>query len=165
MRTFGIALAMVAGLTVAACSSSGGGGSTNPPPASTSAGSSPTSTSPSFDRAAAQAEIKKNWEAFFSKATPLAKKLDYLQHGDTLKAAVQQFGTDPRTEQAAAKVTGVFASSPTSATVNYQVLLNGKVALPNSVGTAVFEDGVWKVSDVTLCGLLGLMGGAKVPGC
>jgi hypothetical protein len=59
----------------------------------------------------------------------------------------------------------VFASSPTSATVNYQVLLSGKVALPNSVGTAVFEDGVWKVSDVTLCGLLGLMGGAKVPGC
>jgi hypothetical protein len=33
------------------------------------------------------------------------------------------------------------------------------------VGTAVQENGVWKVSDSTLCGLLGLLGTAKVPGC
>jgi len=61
--------------------------------------------------------------------------------------------------------TDVFVSSATAATVNYQVLLNGKVALPNAVGTAVFENGVWKVSDSTMCGLFGLMGGAKIPGC
>jgi ABC-type glycerol-3-phosphate transport system substrate-binding protein len=163
-RTFGIALAIVAGLTLAACSSSGGGkGSDTTSPASTT--SAATSTSPSFDRAAAQAQIKQNWEAFFSKATPLAKKLDYVEHGDALKDAVQRFGTDPRTKQASAKVTDVFASSPTSATVKYQVLLNGKVALPSASGTAIFEDGVWKVSVSTLCGLLDLMGGPKIPGC
>ncbi len=162
MRRFVIALA-VAALALAGCSSGGGKGSGTTPPTTTS--SAPTSTSASFDRAAAQAEIKKNWEAFFSKNTPLSTKLDYLQHGDTLKAAVQLFGTDPRTKQASAKVTDVFAGTPTSATVKYQVLLNGTVALPSAVGTAVFEDGVWKVSDSTLCGLLGLLGGAKIPGC
>lgn len=164
MRRFGIALTMVAGLTLAACSSSGGDKNNSTPPSSPP--SSPSSSaSSSFDRAAAEAEIKKNWETFFSKDTPVAKKIDYIEHGDELKAAVQQFGTDPRTKQASAKVTDVFASSPTSASVKYQVLLNGKVALPSATGTAVFEDGTWKVSISTLCGLLGLLGGSTIPGC
>jgi ABC-type glycerol-3-phosphate transport system substrate-binding protein len=163
MRRFGIALAMVLGLILAACSSNGGSKPASTPPASTS--SAPTSTSPSLDRAAAAAEIKKNWEAFFSKSTPLATKLTYLQHGDTLKAAVQRFGTDPRTSQASAKVLDVFVTSPTSATVKYQVLLNGQAALPNAVGTAVYADGVWKVGASTLCGLLSLTGGTQIPGC
>jgi hypothetical protein len=163
MRTFALALAMVSALTVAACSSNGGGEPASTPPASTT--SAPTSTSPSLDRAAAEAQIRKNWQAFFSKNTSLTTKLTYLQHGDTLKAAVQRFGTDPRTSQATAKVVDVFVTSPTSATVKYQVLLNGQVALPNAVGTAVFEDGVWKISASTLCGLLGLTGGTQIPGC
>jgi len=29
----------------------------------------------------------------------------------------------------------------------------------------VYDDGVWKVSDITFCGLLALTGGAKPPGC
>jgi ABC-type glycerol-3-phosphate transport system substrate-binding protein len=163
MRTFALALAMVLALTVAACSSNGGGEPASTPPASTT--SAPTSTSPSLDRAAAEAQIRKNWQAFFSKNTPLTTKLTYLQHGETLKAAVQRFGTDPRTSQATAKVVDVFVTSPTSATVKYQVLLNGQVALPNAVGTAVYEDGVWKISASTLCGLLGLTGGTQIPGC
>jgi hypothetical protein len=171
MRRFGIAAvsaAMMAGLTLAACSSSGGGGSkdSTPPSSPPSAPSSPSSSvSASFDRTAAQAEIKKNWEAFFSKDTPLAKKVDYIEHGDQLKTAVQKFGSDPRLKQASAKVTDVFASSPTAATVKYQVLLNGKVALPSAVGDAVFENGVWKVSVKTLCGLLGLIGGPSIAAC
>lgn len=165
MRRFGIAVAVVAGLALAACSSSGGGDKNDSTPPSSPPSSPSSSTSSSFDRTAAQAEIKKNWEAFFSKSTPVAKKIDYIEHGDQLEAAVQQFGSDPRTRQASAKVTDVFASSPTSATVKYQVLLNGKVALPSAVGDAVYEDGVWKVSDKTLCGLLGLIGGPTISAC
>jgi hypothetical protein len=168
MRRFGIATVsavMVAGLALAACSSSGGGGTNDSTPPSTPPSAPSSSVSSSFDRTAAQAEIKKNWEAFFSKATPLAKKVDYIEHGDQLKTTVQKFGSDPRLKQASAKVTDVFASSPTAATVKYQVLLNGKVVLPSAVGDAVYENGVWKVSDKTLCGLLGLIGGPKVAGC
>jgi len=168
MRRFGIAAvsaAMVAGLTLAACSSSGGGGKNDSTPPSSPPSTPSSSVSPSFDRTAAQAEIKKNWEAFFSKDTPLAKKVDYIEHGDQLETAVQKFGTDPRLKQASAKVTDVFASSPTAATVKYQVLLNGKVALPSAVGDAVFENGVWKVSVKTLCGLLGLIGGPSIAAC
>jgi hypothetical protein len=170
MPRFGLAAVsavMAAGMALAACSSSGGGGSkdSTPPSSPPSSPSSSASSSASFDRAAAQAEITKNWEAFFSKDTPLSKKVDYIEHGDQLKSTVQKFGSDPRLKQASAKVTDVFASSPTAATVKYQVLLNGKVVLPGAVGDAVFENGVWKVSDKTLCGLLGLIGGPTLPGC
>jgi len=168
MRRFELAAviaATVAGLTLAACSSSGGGDKNDSTPSSSPPSSPSSSVSSSFDRTAAQAEIKKNWEAFFSKDTPLAKKVDYIEHGDQLKTAVQQFGSDPRLKQASAKVTDVFASSPTAATVKYQVLLNGKVVLPSAVGDAVYENGTWKVSDKTLCGLLGLIGGPSISAC
>jgi len=152
---------VIVGLALTSCSS-------GKKSANTSAPNSPSTTasaSPSFDQAAAEAAIKTNWAAFFSKTTPLAKKLDYLQRGSTLRAAVEQFGKDPRTRQASAKVTGVFVTSPTAATVNYQVLLGGRVALPSAVGTAVYEDGAWRVSDTTFCGLLALTGGPKPAGC
>lgn len=160
MRRSWIAAILAVGMALAACSSSTKSATTPPPSSSASA-----SATPSFDRAAAEAEIKQNWAAFFSKDTPLAKKLDYLQRGSAMRAAVEQFGKDPRTSQASAKVTGVSVTSPTMATVTYQVLLAGRVALPGASGTAVQEDGAWKVSDSTLCGLLALTGGAKPAGC
>lgn len=156
-----VAAILVLGLALTSCSSGKKSGTT-PPPGSPSA---TVSTAPSFDSAAAQAEIKKNWAAFFSNETPVASKLTYLQRGSTMRAAVEQFGKDPRTRQASAKITGVFVTSPAVATVNYQVLLAGRVALPSAVGTAVYEDGAWKVSDTTFCGLLALTGGPKPSGC
>jgi hypothetical protein len=161
MRRSWIAAILIVGLALTSCSSGKKSGARQVP----STPSTAASTTPSLNRAAAEAEIKTNWAAFFSKQTPLAKKLDYLQRGTAMRGAVEQFGTDPRTSQASAKVTGVFVSSPTAATVNYQVLLAGRVALPNAVGTAVYEDGAWKVSDTTFCGLLALTGGAKPTGC
>jgi ABC-type glycerol-3-phosphate transport system substrate-binding protein len=161
MRRSWIAAILLVAVALAACSSGKKSGSTPPP----SSPGTTASTAPSFDSAAAEAQIKTNWAAFFSKETPLAKKLDYLQRGSTMQAAVEQFGKDPRTSQASAKITGVFVTSPSVATVNYQVLLGGRVALPSAVGTAVYEDGAWKVSDTTFCGLLALAGGAKPAGC
>lgn len=166
MRTLVLAVAVMMG--IAACSSGGGGSSAPPstPPSTPSSVSSSASPSQSINTAAARAAIKRNWEAFFSKTTPVDKKLHYLEHGDTLKPAVALLAKDPRMKQVTAKVTSVLITSPTKATVNYQVLLNSTVALPNAVGTAVLEGGVWKVSVTTLCGLVALMGGAtRIPGC
>ncbi|MGW0825640.1 hypothetical protein [Streptomyces sp. NPDC002845] len=44
--------------------------------------------------------------------------------------------------------------------------LNGATALPDSAGTAIEEDGTWKVSVRTLCGLVVLSGNESPgPGC
>ena len=52
--------------------------------------------------------------------------------------------------------------------MKYTLLLNGATALPDASGTAVEQDGTWKVSVNTLCALVQLSGNATasaLPGC
>ena len=62
-----------------------------------------------------------------------------------------------------AKVTGVTLTSATMATVKYNLTSGGSTLLPNQTGTAVLENGVWKVGDASLCGLIKLVPGGSVP--
>jgi hypothetical protein len=64
---------------------------------------------------------------------------------------------------ASAKVTAVHLTSPTQATVTYDIFLGGKPALSNQTGTAVYQDGIWKVGDVSFCQLLKLENGGTAP--
>jgi hypothetical protein len=41
--------------------------------------------------------------------------------------------------------------------------LGGKPALSNQIGTAVYQDGTWKVGDGSFCQLLALENGGKAP--
>jgi hypothetical protein len=52
-----------------------------------------------------------------------------------------------------ATISSVTITSPTQATVHYEVLLLGTPLLKNQVGTAVYLDGVWKVAIASFCGL------------
>ena len=57
-------------------------------------------------------------------------------------------------------------TSPSQATVHYDVLLLGTPLLKNQVGTAVYEDGTWKVAIASFCGLAYLeypKGSPKLP--
>ncbi len=152
---------VAAGLLVSGC---GGGGSKSS--SSPSAAPSATASAAATLSAAAVQQITQNWQTFFSKDTPVAQKVALLQNGQAMQPAITAFANDPRMKQAAAKVTSVTGSDGT-ATVHYQVSLNGQVMLPDAVGQAVNENGTWKVGDQTLCGLLALAatGGQKIPGC
>jgi hypothetical protein len=55
-----------------------------------------------------------------------------------------------------ATVSSVTITSPSKATVHYEVLLLGTPLLKNQVGTAVYLDGVWKVGITSFCGLASL---------
>ncbi len=57
----------------------------------------------------------------------------------------------------------VTVNSPTSATVTYNLTAGGSSLLSHQSGTAVYENGVWKVGDASLCGLLKLAPGATLP--
>jgi len=57
----------------------------------------------------------------------------------------------------------VTVNSATSATVTYDITANGTSLLSNQHGTAVYEDGTWKVGDASLCGLFKLIPGGTVP--
>src|SRR3989442_6085697 len=52
-----------------------------------------------------------------------------------------------------ATVSSVTITSPSQATVHYEVLLLGTPLLKNQVGTAIYLDGIWKVAIASFCGL------------
>jgi hypothetical protein len=62
-----------------------------------------------------------------------------------------------------AKVTKVVVTSPTKATVTYDIVSGGSSLLSNQTGTAVYQGGVWKVGDASLCALFKLVPGGSVP--
>ncbi|WP_328668005.1 hypothetical protein [Streptomyces sp. NBC_00328] len=166
----GVAVAAVLALAAAltACSDdSGSGGSASPtPPAEQSTGV-PSATAPA-DPAAAQQEIRQNWEKFFDPAVSAKEKQAVLQNGDQMAPLLQGFNGDQRGQQVKADVEKIEFTSPTEADVTYTLTLNGATALPNASGTAVEQNGTWKVSVKTLCALVQLSGNGSsspVPGC
>ena len=168
--TLAPALALTLALTVAACSSSSStsasssSSSSSAPAASSSAPSSAAPSSPGTgSSSAAVAQITANWEKFFSSSTPAAEKASLLQNGSKFTAAISAFAALPLASGIGAKVTAVTVKSATSATVTYDITASGTSLLSNQTGTAVYEDGIWKVGDASLCGLFKLIPGGTVP--
>ena len=60
-------------------------------------------------------------------------------------------------------VTAVKVTSPTRATVTYDILIGGKPALSNQTRTAAYQGQTWKVGDGSFCQLLALENGGKAP--
>ncbi|MFI5527667.1 hypothetical protein ACIA8O_03820 [Kitasatospora sp. NPDC051853] len=117
------------------------------------------------DEAAARAQVKQNFEKFFSPSTDLTAKAALLQNGEQMLPVLQGFAQDPRVGQVQAAVDKVAFTSPTAADVTYALSLQGTVVAPDAAGKAVLENGTWKVSTATLCGLLAQSGATAVPGC
>ncbi|CAB4869857.1 unannotated protein [freshwater metagenome] len=124
---------------------------------------SPTTTTQ--DPAKAKAEITANWERFFLPTTAIADRVALLENGPALQQALELRATDPLQAQASAVVKSVELTAPDQATVTYDVLLNGVVALPDSQGISVRRDGVWKVGAESFCALISLGATGPIPGC
>jgi len=162
-----LALALALAAAVAACSSSSSSSSSSSAPAaSTPATSAAASTSApaATNTSGAVAQITTNWEKFFASSTPVSEKVTLLQNGNLFSGAIS--GLTSLVSGLGAKVTGVTVNSPTSATVTYNLTAGGSSLLSGQTGTAVYENGVWKVGDASLCSLLGLVpGGSKPAAC
>jgi hypothetical protein len=167
----GLVVGFVLAAALTACSDDSGGGSESPPPTPSVEQSSPSAAqSPSgpADAAAARREIETNWERFFDPKTSTKDKQAVLENGERMGPVLQAFSGDQRGGQVQAKVTKVAFTEPTAADVTYTLMLNGATALPDASGTAVEQDGTWKVSVNTLCALVQLSGNATasaLPGC
>jgi hypothetical protein len=148
-----IIIAPVLGLALltalAACGSSGTS-SVSPPPSTHSP-------------ASATALITANWEAFFSGKTSAAKKITLLQNGQAFATIITAQSGSSMASSASAKVTKVAMTSPTQATVTYDILLGTTPALTSQSGLAVYQNGTWKVGDASFCALLALENGGKAP--
>jgi ABC-type phosphate transport system substrate-binding protein len=144
------ALGLALAVAVAACSSS-----------SSSSGSAPATSAPaaSASGSTTTAQITANWEKFFD-STSTSQRVALLQNGSAFAGAIGSLSH--LASGLGATVNGVTVVNNT-AVVNYNITSGGKSLLPGQLGTAVYENGVWKVGDGSLCGLLKLAPGATLP--
>jgi hypothetical protein len=109
-----------------------------------------------------QDTIKQNWETFFdgSSATSNAARAKLLQNGAAFASIIEAVSENPLSRQLSAKVSQVDVSEPDSAKVKYTLYLGKNAVLKNVEGTAVRENGTWKVGIGSFCKLLALQGAA-----
>jgi hypothetical protein len=167
------ALGLALAATMAACSSSSTSTAASPSstPPSSAAPSSPAATGSSAVASSpgqaasgnATAQITSNWEAFFNGQTSAAKKIALLENGQKFASVINAQAGSGLASSAGAKVTAVVVNSPTKATVSYDITLSGATALANQTGTAVYQNGTWKVGDVSFCQLLKLENAGTAP--
>jgi hypothetical protein len=98
--------------------------------------------------------IKANWAAFFSAKTPVARRVSLLQDGQQFAPIIKSQAGSGLAAEASAKVTKVAVTSPSKAAVTYSILVGGQPAVSGQKGTAVLQDGTWKVGVASFCGLL-----------
>jgi hypothetical protein len=139
-----LALVVVAALALAGC----GGGSSG---TTLSAGTSISNT------AAEKDQIQHAYQKFFSGQTSVADREDALENGSRFKSVIQAFASNPLAKNVNVTVTSVTLEGANDAKVVYIVKL-GSVGLPKQTGTAVRQNGTWKVGDASLCKLVGLQG-------
>ena len=137
--------------------------SASPSVAPTTAAATPAASTEATSGAAATAAIKKNWVAFFNPKTSVAAKEAILQNGSKFEALLKSQASNPTAATASASVQSVKITSPTGATVDYTILVSGSPVLKGQKGTAVYQDGTWKVSKTSFCGLAALENGGKAP--
>jgi ABC-type phosphate transport system substrate-binding protein len=153
------ALALALAAAVAACTGSGSSSGSSAPVSSVPASAPPTAT----NTAAAVAQITANWEKAFNGSTPLSRRVTLVQNGSIFTAVISDSRKWP--SGLGSSVMGVRLDSATSATVTYSIGVDGfgEPALTGLTGTAVYQDGVWKVGDASLCAVLKLVPGEPVP--
>jgi hypothetical protein len=132
-----LALVVVAGLVLAGC----GGSSNND----------------------AQAQIKSAYQQFFSGKSSVADRVAVLQNGPKFKSVVQSFASNPLAKDVKVTVSSVALQGSDKANVVYTVSI-GSAALPKQNGTAVLQNGKWRVGYPSLCKLVALQGPAP-PAC
>jgi hypothetical protein len=151
------ALGLVLVTAMAACSSGSSSSSSTTPstPASTSASAAASSTpAASGGSSSAEAEISTNWNKFFSSSTPNSERVLLLENGSQFASAISAFAASPLAAAVTSKVDSVALTSATKANVKYDLSAMGATVASGASGTAVLQDGTWKVGDDVFCGLL-----------
>jgi hypothetical protein len=111
----------------------------------------------------AKAEITQSWETFFDGGTPAAKRVALLQNGAKFASLIEEATRSPLAAKLTAEVTKVEPHGD-SADVTYTLIFDKNPVLEGAKGTAVHEDGVWKVGTRSFCELAALQG-AKPKEC
>lgn len=159
LALLGVLVVALTGL-VAACGGSTEATSTSTTAASTTSSESSTS---SVSLSGDESRIATNYVKFFDGTQPVADKIGLLENGTQYTKELEAQGASPLTKMASVSVSSVTITSPTTAEVKYSILVGGQPALPDQIGEAVLQDGVWKVGIDSFMALLALQQGSTTP--
>jgi len=101
-------------------------------------------------------QIEVNWTTFFNGTTPAARRIALLQNGPAFASVITAQSKTALAKSVSVTVTKVTVTTPTSATVRYTLRLSGTPLFTGQIGTAVKQNGTWKVSIASFCPLLAL---------
>jgi len=156
LRQIPAALAATGCLVLAACGGGGGSHQSSANSASPRPTASATAAAKPASGAGAVAAITANWKTVFNGQAPLPSRLALVQEGSQVAAFVEAQAKTSFGKAAvgsSATISSVTITSPSQATVHWNLLLLGTPLLKNQVGTAVYLGGVWKVAIGSFCGL------------
>ncbi|MFK4102138.1 hypothetical protein ACI2L1_19075 [Streptomyces sp. NPDC019531] len=119
---------------------------------SLSASPSPTATAPS-DPEGAERDIREAWTVLFDPKSSLDERSDVVEDGDENALMIDNLFRDPSGGKLRAEVTSVSYTSDRSADVAYDLTLDDRRLDTGGPGTAVLQDGGWKVGLRTVCAL------------
>jgi hypothetical protein len=139
-----LASVVVAGLALAGCGGSMKSSTTN-------------------STANAEAQIRSAYAQLFSPKTSLSDRIAVLQNGAKFKTVVSGFASNPLAKKVTVDVSKVQLQGSDKAKVVYTVKFGG-TSLPTQTGSAVVQDGTWRVGYASLCKLVAL-GGSTPSAC
>jgi hypothetical protein len=102
-------------------------------------------------------QIKSAYTTLFSGKSSVPDRVAVLQDGSRFKSVVESFASNPLAKNASAKVFSVTMQGADKAKVVYTVKLGG-TSLTTQTGSAVKQNGTWKVGYLGLCKLVALGG-------
>jgi hypothetical protein len=102
-------------------------------------------------------QIKSAYTTLFSGKSSVPDRVAVLQDGSRFKSVVESFASNPLAKNASAKVFSVTMQGADKAKVVYTVKLGG-TSLTSQTGSAVKQNGTWKVGYLGLCKLVALGG-------
>lgn len=137
-------------IVLAGCGGSSGGASTGP---------SASQTTASQSAAQGSADAKAAFQEFFDQKTSLDDRVKLLQNGEQFRSTLEAQQNNQLAKSATVRVDDVTVDGD-SATVKYDILLNGTPALSGQTGSMVKTNGQWQVAIQTFCSLLQQEGGA-----
>ncbi|MFC8432856.1 hypothetical protein [Streptomyces sp. NPDC057253] len=168
--TWAVALAVTALVLTGACDDQDGGGdggasrtarsSATGSAVPTAAGTSPSpSASPTPTRTApedperAEQDIREAWTVLFAPGSSLDERSAVVEDGEENALMIDNLFRDPSGSKLRAEVTSVSYTSDVSAEVAYDLGLDDRRLDTGGPGTAVLQDGRWKVGLRTVCAL------------
>jgi hypothetical protein len=102
-------------------------------------------------------QIKRAYTTFFSGNSSVTQRVAVLQDGPRFAPVVHSFASNPAAKRVSVDVSSVTLEGANKAKVVYTVKL-GNAALPTQTGSAVRQNGRWKVGYASLCRLVALSG-------